>query len=231
VLPACPIRGVNRDVSLSMTRKKVQIALTVLGLSGVILPFVPFIDDLKPFSDVLLSFDFPDALWLLAVPCIVLPLPISLAYVQWLVTGRLPRWASLAAYVLSALFVTSSLAGLTIAIREQGDTDFSLSLLSMIYVAAFAGAAWCSFRSTRPDSTDRGLVLIQSVYVAPMTYFVVDFGISDGIEYFEVGAQLGAVTILAYLVQLAFAARRPRSLFAILVPVAAIAILVSVAPI
>jgi hypothetical protein len=93
----------------------VQTALTVIGFSGIVLSFVPFVDSFKLITDVLLGgvfFGDPvwflDPLWLLAAPCIILPAPISMGYVLWLITGRFPRWALHASYVLSAWLVAVS---------------------------------------------------------------------------------------------------------------------------
>ena len=58
---------------LSPAVKKVQIALTFIGLSGVVLSFVAFTGDIIPLTDVLLDWGFSDELWLLVAPCVVVP--------------------------------------------------------------------------------------------------------------------------------------------------------------
>ena len=209
----------NQDVELTPAIKKAQIALTVIGLSGIVLSFVPFSFGIVPFPDFLLDWAFSDPLWLLAAPCIILPVPISVGYIWWLITGRFPFSATLASYVLSGWLVVSCLVVL-IGDRPH-DTD-SILLMSL-FGATFIGAMWLSIRGIPHDSMVRGLVLMQGVYIAPMTFLVVGFGIADDIEF---GARLGAVTSLTYLAQIALAAKRFIWVAAVVIPVACIVILI-----
>jgi hypothetical protein len=209
----------NEVVELSTAVRKAQIALTIIGLSGIILSFVPFSYGNVPLPDVLLDWAFSDPLWLLAAPCIILPVPISVGYIWWLITGRFPFSARQASYVLSGWLVVSCLVAL-IGDRPH-DTD-SILLVSL-FGAAFIGAMWLSIRGIPHDSMVRGLVLMQSVYIAPMAFLVVGFGIAGD---FEFGAGLGAVTLLTYLAQIAFAAKRFIWVAAVVIPVACIAVLI-----
>ncbi len=74
-----------------------QAVLTVLGLSGVVLLFLPFFDGEVPavgFLDLLPpplppfgSFD--ELFWWLA-PAVLFPFAISAGYLRWLLTGNMP---------------------------------------------------------------------------------------------------------------------------------------------
>ena len=52
----------NQVVELSPAVKNAQIALTVVGLSGIVLSFVAFTGGIIPLTDVLLDWGFSDGL-------------------------------------------------------------------------------------------------------------------------------------------------------------------------
>jgi hypothetical protein len=191
--------------------KPLQIALTIIGMSGIVLSFVPFSSGVIPFTDVLLEWQMWDSLAVMAAPCIVLPAPISIAYATWLVTGRPPRWSVMAGCSLAALFAFGILAN--IAFTSSYDAaDISLGLLFLI---AFCGAAWLGTRGIEDNSQVRGLVAMQCVYAVPMTYFLV-FLAGD----YQIGAWLGLVTLFAYLGQISLALKRLAWSLVIIVPIA-----------
>lgn len=203
---------------MSPVVKRVQIALTVIGLSGIILSFVPFTGSITPLTDVLLDWDIADSIWLLAAPCIILPFPISIGYAFWLTTGRFPRWASMASYVSSALLAVSSLAGLVI------DWDWALQGV-LLFGAVLVGGVWLSIQGIQRESMVHGLVLMQTVFIVPMTYWLVLAFMYDGIKNLESGPWFGAVTLLTYLVQIALVAKRLTWILAVVVPMASLAML------
>lgn len=206
----------NQVVELSPAVKKAQIALTVIGLSGIVLSFVSFTSDIRPLTDVLLHWRFPDELWLLVAPCVVLPIPISMGYIFWLITGRQPRWMVNTSYILTVLFACTSMAGLTL----NGPYEPELIAAALLFAAAFTSAAWLIIWGTRRDSSVRGLVAMQCTYAVPMTFWVAFAHYAQ--DDFQSGAWLGIITLLAYLAQTALAAKSRWSVLAVVVPMASV---------
>ena len=208
----------NQGVELTPAVKKVQIALTVIGLSGIILSFVPFTSGVAPY-EVILDLQFVD-LWLLVAPCVFLPILVSMGYVLWLITGRLPRWTMLASSVLAALFMCSSLTGF---IYIYIDNSFDPNVLAMIvlFALSFTIVGWLSIRGIKQHSTAGGLVGMQGVYAIQMTFWVM-----VALDDFEIGAWLAVISLLAYLAQIALALKRPWWVMAVAVSMAGIALLI-----
>ncbi len=209
----------NQGVELTPAVKKVQIALTVIGLSGIILSFVPFTSGVAPY-DVILNALIDDLdFWLLVAPCVFLPILVSMGYVLWLITGRLPRWTMLASYVFAALFMCSSLAGFIYI-----DDSFDPYVLAMIvlFALSFTIVGWLSIRGIKQHFTAGGLVAMQGVYAIQMTYWVL-----VALDYdFQIGAWLAVISLPAYLAQIALALKRPWWVMAVAVSMAGIALLV-----
>ncbi len=161
----------NQGVELTPAVKKIQIALTVIGLSGIILSFVPFASGIAPYEVILDELFVDLGFWFLVAPCVFLPILVSMGYVLWLITGRLPRWTMLASYVLAALFMCSSLAGF---IYIYIDNSFDPNVLAMIvlFALSFTIVGWLSIRGIKQHSTAGGLVAMQGVYAIQMTFWV-----------------------------------------------------------
>ena len=208
----------NQGVELTPAVKKVQIALTAIGLSGIILSFVPFTSGIAPY-EVILDEPFVD-LWFLVAPCVFLPILVSMGYVLWLITGRLPRWTMLAGYVLAALFMCSSLAGF-IYIYIDDSFDPNVLAMTVLFALSFTNVGWLSIRGIKQHSTAGGLVAMQGVYAIQMTFWVI-----IALDDFEIGAWLAVITLLAYLAQIAIALKRPWWVMAVAVSMAGIALLV-----
>jgi hypothetical protein len=208
---------VNQGVELTPAVKKVQIALTVIGLSGIILSFVPFTSGIAPYEVIFDEQFFDFDLRVLVAPCVFLPILVSMGYVLWLITGRLPRWTMLASYVLAALFMCSSLAGF---IYIYIDNSFDPNVLAMIvlFALSFSIVGWLSIRGIKQHSTAGGLVAMQGVYAIQMTFWVM-----VALDDFEIGAWLAVITLLAYLAQIAIALKRPWWVMAVAVSMAGIA--------
>ena len=206
----------NQVVELSPAVKKVQIALTFIGLSGIVLSFVAFTSDVIPLTDVLLDWGFFVELWLLVAPCVVLPIIISMGYALWLTTGHQSRWMVRTSYVFAALFACTSLTGIGFDSRNEP----VLMAMTFLFTAAFASAAWLNIKGIRHDSGVRGLVAMQSAYSVPMAFWVAFAYYAQ--DDFQSGAWLGAITLLAYLAQMALAAKSRWSVLAAIVPMACI---------
>ncbi len=222
VLPSLlpQVSKVNQGVELTPAVKKVQIVLTVIGLSGIILSFVPFTYDAKPYDVIFggrVALVEVQDFWLLVAPCFFLPILVSMGYVLWLITGRLPRWTMLASYVFAALFMCSSLAGF-IYIDDSFD-PINLAMI-VLFALSFTIVGWLSIRGIRQHSTAGGLVAMQGVYAIQMTFWVM-FALGD----FQIGAWLAVISLPAYLAQIALALKRPWWVMAVAVSMAGIALL------
>ncbi len=222
VLPSLLPQGskVNQGVELTPAVKKVQIALTVIGLSGIILSFVPFTPVVAPIGVILNALIYGLDLWLLVAPCVFLPILVSMGYVLWLITGRLHRWTMLASYVFAALFMCSSLAGFIYSYIDDS-FDPNVLALNVLFALSFTIVGWLSIRGIKQHSTAGGLVAMQGVYAIQMTYWVM-----AALDDFQIGAWLAVISLPAYLAQIALALKRPWWVMAVAVSMAGIALLI-----
>lgn len=198
--------------------KSLQAALTVLGLAGIAMSFVPFVLGVVPFTEVLL--EPVDGLWIRTAPCILLPVLITPAYAAWLVKDRIPARVSTAALLLAGLFATGVLVRAAIY-PESGD-PMDIYYASALFLA-FAGAAWLSLRGIRHDMQIRGLVAMQCVFIVSITFFVIAAFV-EGIQ--QIGAWLALVTILVYFAQISLAVKRQVWMLALIVPISCLAFII-----
>jgi hypothetical protein len=198
--------------------------LTVLGLSGVVLVFLPFTHDvapilvvpppLPPFRGFL---NFGDIFWF-ATPFVLLPFAISAGYLRWSLTGRLSRGEARVGYALALMAAAAVvLVELVdwldeITCRESdgwcmdSSSMFKLGVLVIYPLAAFAAGAGFVIKNIR-DSTQslpNALVAMQVVYV-PLALFLILVGFDDP----QIGWYLAIVTVLVYGAQIVMAAKRP----------------------
>lgn len=197
---------------MSNSNRNLQIALTLTGIAGLVLPFVPFAYDVVPFTDVLVDATLDEALWQMAVPTIVLPLPILLGYGARLLTGRSPRWFDAVGYAL-ALF---SMALFLIGAAEDVGVEDPWSAVVLLSVAAFAGGIFSSLRNGAAQGD--GLVALQVAYLPPTAFWIAFAFVSNA----QIGAWLAVVAASAYSLQiLSVVDRRGRTLLLFL-PIAAL---------
>lgn len=201
-----------KRVELGSSTKKAQIILTLIGMSGTFLPFVPFTYDQVPL-DALLPESVLSTLWALVAPCVLLPLAVSIGYATWLIMGYLPRWLAITNYAFAVISACANLAGLGI----EGPNEMELITMILLFSIAFAVAAWLSIRGVVYTDGMRSLVAMQGVYVAPMAFWVA-FAQND----FQVGAWLGVVTLLVYSAQIAIAVRRRWQVLIVIIPMVSI---------
>ena len=194
-------------LALRAERKAVDAALTILGVSGIILNVFPFAFDYVPLRDV-----FPGGWlapsWWTIVPCMFLPLPIAIGHGVWLTRGPLPRWYSTTAYGVAGLSAGLFLAALLL------DYAYDSIAYPVLFLAAFCAVAGLIVGRADRDSR-ASLVAMQGVYIVQMQFWLV-FAAGS----FQVGAWLGAATSLAYLAQILRIARRRVWLFLLLAPAA-----------
>ncbi len=201
-----------------------QAVLTVLGLSGVVLIFLPFVDDHVPatvFFDSLPPplppFGFLDELFWWLAPFVLLPFAISAGYLRWLLTGHLSRAEAVAGYAFALLFACSLV--LVEMVDSWGRPAASV-LVKVVYllIAFGAGAGFViqSLRCATPP-VPNALVAMQVVYL-PLALYWVLFAFSE--SSVQVGTYLAIVTVLAYSAQIVMAAKRSWHSLIFFVPLA-----------
>ncbi len=180
-----------------------QAVLTVLGLSGVLLIFLPFVYSYTPAEVFLESLNNNPVL---VAPCVILPFVISIGYLRWLLIGPLSRGEKITGYVFALLAAYSVLiyeiADMVYLNRPVRIDDFYF--LSMLGVGALFGALFVilNARST-PASVPNALVAMQVAYL-PLTMTWVLAGIDDG----QAGWYFAVVTVLVYSTQNVMLAKR-----------------------
>ncbi len=196
-----------------------QAVLTVLGLSGAVLIFLPFSDGEVPavgFLDLLPpplppfgSFD--ELFWWLA-PAVLFPFAISAGYLRWLLTGRLSHGEAWLGYALALLAACSLVLVLLV---ESLLVDWSVSYVySLVAFGAGAGFVIQNLRTATPP-VPNALVAMQVVYL-PLALYWVLFAFLDG--HVQIGFYLAIVTVLAYSAQIVMAAKRPWQTLMFFVP-------------
>lgn len=206
-----------------------QAVLTVLGLSGVALVFLPFTYDvvpvsvflelpppLPPFRGIL---NFGKIVWHV-IPFVVLPFAISAGYLRWLLTGRSSRGeaglgytlALIAACVLVLVIFVDWLDWIT---YRHDPRDYVLSptwreqvawqsvIYPLIAFGAGAGLVMQNLRGRTP-SVPNALVAMQVVYL-PLAPYLIFVGLSFGPQ---IGCYVTIVPLLAYSAQIVMAAKR-----------------------
>ncbi len=192
--------------------RKFQVALTLIGMSGIVLSFVPFAYDQIP-AEVFLFDSILSSLWALVAPCVLLPVAVSTAYAVWLIKNYLPRWLEVSNYAFATLSVCAILSGLGI----EGPYETELITMFLLFIIACAGAAWLSIRGTAHSPEIRSVVAMQAVYFVPMSFWVA-FAQTD----FQIGAWLGVVTLLTYLAQIALQVKHRLQMLAVIIPIISI---------
>jgi len=191
-----------------------QTVLTVLGLSGVVLIFLPFLGSEVPGEVFLDGLDELGLLTLLG-PCVVLPFLISAGYLRWLLTGGLSRWESGLGYALALIVVV--LLSLSI-IQGWWESDFTAGLVYAFLALGLAAGTWFIIQHLRhgPPLALTALVAMQLAYLPFALGWLVadDFGL---IVYMSMGAYLALVTVIVYTAQAALSVRgQPRLLLRLL---------------
>lgn len=209
-----------------------QVVLTVLGLSGVVLVFLPFTYDVPPMS---VFFGLPplppfrgilnfDIIYWYVLPFALLPFAISAGYLRWLLTGRLSRREAGVGYAL-ALAVACALVLVILVDWLDWITHPSLRFyrgsvswprLAYLLVAFSAGAGFI-IQNLRhhAQAVPNALVAMQVVYLPPALPLI-ELGLDDP----QIGWYLTIVPVVAYSAQIVIAAKRPWQALIFFVPLA-----------
>jgi hypothetical protein len=196
-------------------KRPAQTALTILGLSGVALVFLPFVDSHVPIQALL---DALDELLFLALlgPFVVLPIFIFIGYLHWVLSGKLSRWESNLGYGFALMVVVLFALAVMQDWRESGLDMWPI----FVFVAiGLGGGIWLVIQSLRTGSPSpcTALMAMQLAYlpfalgwlaVLPGSELIRDF---DSILNLPIGPCLAFLTVLAYTVQIALSVRgQPR---------------------
>jgi hypothetical protein len=195
-----------------------QAVLTVSGLSGVVLIFLPFMYDDVP------ALGSDTGFWVLA-PCVILPFVIFAGYLRWLLTGHLSRWEKGLGYALALI----GALGVHVAILSGWSwppaTDDWVGLLFLL--APLAAGAWFITQSLRGriSPAPTALVVMQVVYLVFALFWLTALAIDVPLDYVGSGGYLALVTVLVYTAQAALlVGGQPRKLLR-LVPLALVWVL------
>lgn len=188
-------------------KRPAQTALTILGLSGVALVFLPFVDGHVPIKALL---DELDELLFLALlgPFVVLPIFISIGYLHWVLSGKLSRWESNVGYGFALMVIVLFALAVMQDWRESG---LDMWLIFVLVAIGLGGGVWFVIQSLlyRSSSSCTALVAMQLAYlpfalgwlaVLPGNELINDF---DSILDLPIGAYLAFLTALVYTVQAA----------------------------
>lgn len=217
----------NRVFLFSPTTQHIQISLTALGLSGIALLFLPF-----AYGEVPIGYFYLYAWWsdppaesgaflqwffglAFVQPCIIPPVPVGIGYAFWLITGRLPGWFTSASYLLAVLLACLFLAAVSYGYLTEDVIYLEDLILAGLLCGSMAGAVWLFIQGVSHESPVRGLVAMQSVYVATAAWWLFDV---YALDHFQSGAWLGAITLLTYLAQVTLAVKRFIWILAIIGP-------------
>jgi hypothetical protein len=192
-----------------------QTVLTALGLSGVVLVFLPFEGGTVPVTYFLEGLAARDlSMTALVGPCVVLPFFISAGSLRWLLTGRFSRWESGLDYALSLITVVLFALFVIITWWERGLDE---EVLSFAFPAVGLGAgAWFVIQNLRHGAppTLTSLVALQLAYVPLALYWLglpIDALIAGRVWGIRIGAYLAFLTVLVYTAQPALSVRgQPR---------------------
>jgi hypothetical protein len=200
------------------TSRRIHVALSVAGTSGLVMSFFPFAFDYVPIRDVFPG-GFLQPSWWSVLPCMLLPVPVAIGYGLWLTRRLLPPWYATGAYILAILAVGPFLTSLV--------SDWVFDGVEIIVTASFI-VAFCAAAGLVVWGVDRGqrlasLVAMQAVYIGQIQFWLV-LAASE----FQAGAWLGAAAALVYLAQIILIAKRRAWLLPLLLPAAVLSIVILV---
>ncbi len=204
-----------------------QTVLTVLGLSGVVLIFLPYVNVDRWYVPVVTFLEGLEErnLFMIAFvgPFVVLPLFISAGYLRWVLTGGLSPWEGRLGYTLALLVVAPFLL---LVIQAWWESDLLKDWDLFVFPALGLGAGgWFIIQEFRHGAprTLTGLVAMQLVYLPFAVFWLASLiGALIGALYVKmsdvgVGAYLVPITVIVYTVQAALSVHgQPQKLFRLL---------------
>ena len=197
-----------------LRKRPAQAVLSVLGLSGVALVFLPFIDSYVPMEVLLENLD--ELFWFVLVgPFVALPFFISAGYLRWVLSRTRSRWQTALGYALALIVhVLFSL----LLIQMWWGSGFDEELLLIAFPAVGLGASvWFVLQNLRHGAL-AALTALQAMQLAylPFALFWLALPVSalfkgESMLDIPIGSSLALLTVVVYTAQAALMARnRPR---------------------
>jgi len=177
--------------------------LALLGLSGIVALFYPFIGDLGVA-------DGWDWLGRFIIPVVVFPFFISFGFIALLAADRPLRWMNPAGYTTAVLF---NVIAFSDSFRYSTD-DFWFAALFMIIPALCIVLG--IFRSSEIRSGERGLLAVQSTYAVHLSFYLSGFMQHQH----NIGYWFAALAMLATLGQIVVLVRQAWRIVALILPAA-----------
>ena len=203
--------AINTDF---IRRHTVQMVLTILGFSGVVAVFFPFIYGYIAVEFFLGGLDWDDELagfLALLGSFVVLPFFISAGYLHWLFTTRLSRWETWLGYALALIVVVLLSLSMIQEWWKSYVVDKDILWLGCVLLGLGAGV-WFVIKNLRHKTplTLTALVAMQFAYL-PFALFWLGLPIGELIEgdtsSIGIGAYLAFLTVLVYTAQAALSVR------------------------
>lgn len=170
--------------TLEAGNKRLQIVLTILGCSGIVLLFLPF-------SGGMGVADGWEYLGRIMLPVTVLPFLIVAGYVARIGVGRIPPWANPVGYAVTIL-----LAAVAVSAWDSYGEDFTFVAL-LFFVPVLCLLPGIRF-GTGKQSDTRGLVALQGLYAVHLSFFLAAF--LDGAV--DAGYWVAALALMVTFVQI-----------------------------
>jgi len=155
-------------MSSDIENRRHHLLLALLGLSGIVLLFFDFVDDVG----VVEAWE-----WLgrFILPVVVFPFMISAGYFARLSIGKLPHWSNLAGYAAAILVSAIALYDLVML----GDGWEGLVAIFVFFVIPAVCIYLGIIFGLADDSSEKGLIAVQTMYATNVSYYLFGFG-SDG---------------------------------------------------
>lgn len=205
----------------SLRKRPAQALLTALGLSGVALVFLPFIESYVPVEFLLENLDELFVVVFVG-PFVALPFFISAGYLRWVLSGTLSWWESGLGYALALIVhVLFSL----LLIQMWWKSGFDEELLLIAFPAVGLGASvWFVLQNLRHGAL-AALTALQAMQLAylPFALFWLALPVGAVIKGesmldLPIGSSLTLLTVVVYTAQAALTARTPPRAMPALLP-------------
>jgi len=181
-------------MSSDIENRRHHLLLALLGLSGIVLLFFDFVDNIG----VVEAWE-----WLgrFILPVVVFPFMISAGYFARLSIGKLPHWSNLAGYAAAILISAIAFYDLVMwDVWEEGLVAIFIFLVFpavCIYLGIIFGLA--------DDSSEKGLIAVQTMYATNVSYYLFVFGSEGDVD---IGYWLAWLVFFVGFIQIALLLRR-----------------------
>ena len=192
------INGITDDSSASGSHFRIQMLLTIVGLTGIAAIFLPF-----TWNESLINAVNDRNLWRLALPAF-LPLIIAGLSLRWLFSKKLSSSEQAIAYIVSLASGCVTLSFYLIS--DYGwPTDFKEWLTYVIPLITL-GLGIFTLLSRRRNLTKKPFLAIKSMQIAYLANILLC--LTGFFGEWQIGAYFSLITVGAYLSQMILANKR-----------------------